>query len=71
MSLSFSAWPNLVKTLLALSIVLVSSMVFGIGKKKWDLKGKARLWFLLKHVIVKVRVTDSDTLALARLHYRR
>lgn len=39
-SLMFFASTYLVKTLLALSLVLVSSMVFGIGKKKWDPKGK-------------------------------
>lgn len=36
----FSASTYLVKTFIALSLVLVSSMVFGIGKKKWDPKGK-------------------------------
>ncbi|KAG9310837.1 hypothetical protein JVU11DRAFT_8690 [Chiua virens] len=41
MSTPFFAWPNLAKTLLALSAVLVSSMmVLGFGRKKWDPKGK-------------------------------
>ncbi|KAG8215381.1 hypothetical protein J3R82DRAFT_8980 [Butyriboletus roseoflavus] len=35
-----SASTYLLKTLLALSLVLVSSMIFGFGKKKWDPRGK-------------------------------
>ncbi|KAG9310762.1 hypothetical protein JVU11DRAFT_8610 [Chiua virens] len=40
MFISFSAWSNVVKTLLALSAVLFSSMILGFGRKKWDPKGK-------------------------------
>lgn len=72
MSIQFSVWSNL-EILLALFLVLVSSMVFGlIGKKKWDPKGKVRSWFFLAgfHGCARcIRVTDA--LTLARLHYRR
>ena len=42
MSNPFSEWPTLVSTLLAFSLALLSSMVFGIrgSKKKWEPKGK-------------------------------
>lgn len=80
---SFSAaWPSLIKTLLALSLVLVSSMVFGLGKKNWDPKGKVSpkshiFPMSLLGVAISVlpspssSVSTTDVLTSACLHYRR